>query len=97
MLKRIDRYVLLHYFDALKCGVRQSEFARKLLERLIAPLLFEKFGQLFSELIAHADRVQPPVSHIWEINVYIAFAIADNFLGQAISQQRCEMNIVAAR
>jgi hypothetical protein len=66
VLKRVDRNILLHHFDALECGIRQAEFARKLVERLIAAPFSEEFGQLLAELIAHADRVRLSASDTWD-------------------------------
>ena len=73
MLKRVDRDVFLHHFDALKCRIRQTDFARKLLEGLTAALLFDEFRKFFSELVPHADRVRPSTSHIWDNALYICF------------------------
>jgi hypothetical protein len=67
VLKRADGNVLLHHFDALECGIRQTYFATELLERLIATPLPEKFGHLFTELVAHAESVRPSPSRMWDI------------------------------
>jgi hypothetical protein len=48
----------LHCLDPLERGSRQTYFARKLRECLLAAFFLEKFRKFSSKLVAHFDRVR---------------------------------------
>jgi hypothetical protein len=79
LLKRINGNVLLHHFDPLERRSRQTYFARKLCERLLAAFFLEKFREFFSELVTHLDSVRLPSSHIWEKGLYFRMSVPDHY------------------
>jgi hypothetical protein len=79
LLKRINGNVLLHHFDPLERRSRQTYFARKLRERLLAAFFLEKFREFFSKLIAHFDSVRRSSSHIWEKGLYFKMSVRDHY------------------
>ena len=79
LLKRINGNVLLHHFDPLERRSRQTCFARKLCECLLAAFFLEKFREFFPKLVAHLDSVRPSLSHIWEIGLYFKMSVPDHY------------------
>jgi hypothetical protein len=87
VFKRVDRNVLLHHFNALERGIRQANFASKLVECLIAAPLSEKFGQLLAKLIAHGQSVRLSASHMWDNKCLHRLLVSHNHGKKTLSQR----------